>query len=109
MILNCLRLSGLALGFLYPTGSIVGYFTSANKLIGTARSAFSPIADSLYPYMIKNKDYKLIKKILTMTMPIIIVGCIGVGIFAEPICVLLFGFFIIEGFNYLEIKFKAKK
>ena len=25
------------------------------------------------------------------------------------ICVLLFGFFIIEGFNYLEIKYKAKK
>ncbi|MCR1900081.1 oligosaccharide flippase family protein [Irregularibacter muris] len=79
------------LGFLYPTGNIVGYFTSSNKLVTTARSAFSPIADSLYPHMIKSRDYKLIKKILIIFMPIIIGGCIIVSIFAEPICILLFG------------------
>jgi len=79
------------LGFVYPTGNIVGYFTSANKLITTARGGFSPIADSLYPYMIKNKNYKLIRNILVISLPIITVGCIIVGIFAEFICTLLFG------------------
>lgn len=79
------------LGFIYPTGNMVGYFTSSNKLVTTARNAFSPIADSLYPYMIKNKNYKLMKKILSIGMPIVIGGCIFIGIFAEFICVLLFG------------------
>lgn len=79
------------LGFIYPNGNIVGYFTSTNNLVKTSRGAFSPIADSLYPYMIKNKNYKLVKKVLLICMPIIILGCIIVGIFAEFICVLLFG------------------
>jgi PST family polysaccharide transporter len=79
------------LGFIYPTGNIVGYFTSTNNLVKTARSGFSPIADSLYPYMIKNKNFRLIGKVLGIGMPIIIVGCLLVGVFAEYICVLLFG------------------
>ena len=81
----------LALGFAYPTGPNVGLYTSANKITTTAQSAMSPISDSVYPYMIKNHDFKLIKKILMICEPIIIVGCIGVGFFAEPICKLLFG------------------
>lgn len=79
------------LGFLYPTGNIVGYYTSADKLVSTARSAFSPISDSLYPHMVKNKDFKLVKKILLILMPVIIVGCTVVWIFADPFCVFLFG------------------
>lgn len=81
----------LILGLLYPTGNIVGYFTSSNNLVKTVRNAFSPIADSLYPYMIKNKNYKLIKKILFFCIPPVLIGCIIVSIFAEPICELLFG------------------
>lgn len=79
------------LGFLYPTGNIVGYYTSADKLVSTARSAFSPISDSLYPHMVKNKDFKLVKKILLILMPVIVAGCTVVWIFAEPFCVFLFG------------------
>lgn len=79
------------LGFLYPIGNTVGYYTSAEKLVTTARSAFSPIADSLYPYMVKHKDFKLVKKILLILMPMILAGCFVVWLFAEPICVLLFG------------------
>lgn len=79
------------LGFLYPTGNTLGYYTSAEKLTTTARSAFSPIADSLYPHMVKNKDFKLVKKILVILMPIILFGCVFVWIFAEPLCALLLG------------------
>ena len=79
------------IGFLYPTGNSLGYYTSAEKLMTTARSAFSPIADSLYPHMVRNKDFKLVKKILLLLMPAILVGCTIVWIWAEPICVWLFG------------------
>lgn len=79
------------LGFLYPMGNTVGYYTSADKLVSTARSAFSPISDSLYPHMVKNKDFKLVKKILLLLLPIIIIGCTVVWIFAEPFCVFLLG------------------
>ena len=49
------------------------------------------MSDSAYPYMIKNKDFRLVKKILLIFEPLIIVFCIGVFIFADPLCGLLFG------------------
>ena len=55
------------IGFLYP-GAPLGYYSSAEKLMTTAQSACSPIADSLYPYMVRHKDFKLIKKIMMLLM-----------------------------------------
>lgn len=81
----------LILGFVDTSGAITGYFTSADKVVTTAKNGLSPISDSLYPYMVKNKDFGPAKKILTVIMVPIILGCIVVGIFAEPLCVFAFG------------------
>ncbi len=72
------------------TGS-VGLYTSADHLIGAAQNCVSPISDSLYPYMIKNHDYQLIKKTLAIVMPVIVLGAAVVFIWAEPLCVFVFG------------------
>ena len=79
------------LGFVDKSGISTGYYTSADKLLNTAKSGLSPISDSIYPYMVRNKDFKLIRKILLVLEPVIIAGCVFTGIFAEPICSLLFG------------------
>ena len=82
----------LILGFWFPAGSaLLGYYTSAEKLMTTARSAFSPIADSLYPYMVKNRNFKLVKKIMFLLMPVIFVGCVVLWFIAEPFCLLILG------------------
>ncbi len=82
----------LILGFWFPEGSaLLGHYTGAEKLVTTAKSAFSPIADSLYPYMVKNKNYGLVKKIMMVIMPVVFIGCVVVWIFAEPFCVLILG------------------
>lgn len=82
----------LILGFWFPEGSpLLGYYTSAEKLMTTAKSAFSPIADSLYPYMVKNKNYGLVKKMMLILIPLIFAGCTVLWIFAEPFCVLFLG------------------
>lgn len=91
------------LGFVYPTGATLGVYSSADKLITTARSAFSPISDSVYPYMVKNKDYKLIKKILKYLMPIIILGCIIVFIFAKPLCIWFLGKEYVSAYKVLRL------
>lgn len=79
------------LGFIDKTGLTTGYYTSADKIVNTAKNGLSPISDSLYPYMVKNRDFKPAKKMLKILMPIIIGGCIIVGIFARPICIFVFG------------------
>jgi polysaccharide transporter, PST family len=83
------------LGFLYDNSSIA-QFGVANTLIINIRSLFSPIADSLYPYMIRNKDFTLVKKILFVLMPIILVGTVILFFLAEPIVLLM------AGENYLD-------
>ena len=68
-----------------------GQYGAASKLMDTGKQAMSPISDSLYPYMVKNHDYKLVKKVLLILEPIIIVFCVGVFAVAPWFCATLFG------------------
>ena len=70
---------------------VVGYYTSADKIVSISKSVSSPIADSLYPYMLKNKNYTLIKKILLIYLGFAVLLAPIVFIFAEKISVILFG------------------
>lgn len=72
-------------------------------MITLSKMASSPIADSLYPYMLKNKNFKIVKKILMIFMPVITLGVILVGIFAEPLCVIAFGNEYAEAGNVLRL------
>ncbi len=78
----------LDIGFV---GTVTAFYTSADKLVSTARSAVSPISDSMYPYMVANRDFKLVKKVLLFFEPIIILGCAVVFIWATPLCTWFFG------------------
>jgi PST family polysaccharide transporter len=72
-------------------GAAVGFYSSADKIITTAKNGMSPISDSLYPYMVKNRDFALVKKVLMILMPVIIAGCAVVFVFARPLCLWFFG------------------
>lgn len=64
------------LGLFGYSDATIGIYGSANNLISYGRAVFSPISDSLYPYMIKNKNFKLVNKVLLILCPVIIVGCV---------------------------------
>ncbi len=72
-------------------GTVTAFYSCADRLITTAKNGLSPVSDSLYPYMTKNRDFKLVKKVLLVTMPVIIAGCAVVFIWAEPLCLWFFG------------------
>lgn len=84
-------LNTLVLGVQFSGQAVIGYYGSADKLAGIAKSVSSPVADSLYPYMVRKKDYGTIRKLLMITMPIIFTGAAIVFWKAEWICMLLFG------------------
>lgn len=80
------------LGILYSHApQIIGYFTSADRLITAAKQGITPVADSLYPYMVRNKNFALIRKILLIGLPLLGIGCLVTALFAEQICVIIFG------------------
>ena len=71
-----------------------GYYAAADKLMDTGKQALSPISDSLYPYMVKHHDYRLVKKVLLILEPIILVFCTVMFVIAPWFCEFFFG----EGF-----------
>lgn len=74
------------------TGSAsAGLYTNADRVISVARNGMSPIADSLYPHMMKHKNFSIVKKALLFIYPLILAGCGVVFVFAEPILVLWLG------------------
>lgn len=95
-------LNTVILDIITQSGAATGYYTSANKLITAGKNGLSPVADSLYPYMAKHKDFSLVKKVLLVAEPIIFVGCAVVFIVAEPFCVWFFGEEFREAGNVLR-------
>lgn len=84
-------LNTVILDIITQSGAATGYYASANKLITSGKNGLTPIADSLYPYMAKHKDFKLVKKVLLISEPLIFVFCSVVFIFAKPFCAWFFG------------------
>ena len=84
------NLNGILLGAMAGS-TATGLYTNADKIIGVARSGMSPIADSLYPHMMKHRNFSLIKKAMLLVYPIILLGCAVVFLFAEPLLVLWLG------------------
>lgn len=84
-------LNTIILDLITAGGGATGYYTASDKLITTGRNVLSPISDSLYPYMARNRDFKMVRKVLTIAMPPIILFCAACFIWAEPLCKLFFG------------------
>lgn len=83
--------NAFVLGLVYSGQAMLGYYTAADKVVSLARTGASPIADSIYPYLIAHKDFKLVKKLFALIMPIIIIGAIVLYIIAPQFCEILFG------------------
>ncbi len=69
----------------------LGIYGASNTLINYGKSMFSPIADSLYPYMVKNKNHKLVKKIIIVMIPAIILGCVVLFFFSNLFITIMCG------------------
>lgn len=92
------------LGMIYGSGAaVVGLYSTAEKAVTMAKQAITPVTDSLYPYMVRNRNFKLIKKLLIIGMPVFFVGCGVVMIFAEPLCAFAFGQEYYDAGRYLRL------
>lgn len=80
------------LGFRYsPTSPELGLFTAAVRIASAGEMLITPISDSLYPHMIKKRDYTLFRKVYLTGVVGWLAGCTIVFIYAPDICSLLLG------------------
>ena len=89
-------LNTVILDMVAPKESLVrDYYTASDKLMSTGKMALSPISDSLYPYMVKHHDYRLVRKVLLILEPVIFAFCAVMFVIAPQFCRFFFG----EGFE----------
>lgn len=54
----------------------IAFWGLAYQIICTIEMMYDPIISSIYPHMVKNKDYGVIKKALLIFMPLILLGVV---------------------------------
>lgn len=80
------------LGLRYsPLSLELGLFSGASKISAASEMPVVAVSDSLYPHMVKKKDYRLFFKVLALGSVGWFVACILFWIFAPQIAVLLLG------------------
>jgi len=84
------------LGIVAKTSIDIAFWGMSYKLISSAQSLYSPIVNSLYPRIAANKNFKIVKKVLIILMPLIIITSLLVYKFSD-IVILIFA-----GEDYIE-------
>ena len=63
----------------------------AYTLISAVQNLYSPISNGIYPQMVQNKSYQLLKKITCILVPIVVLGCLFCTFFAKYIVIIIGG------------------
>ena len=69
----------------------VAYWSLCLNIISAIQGLYAPIISSIYPHMIHEKKLDFIHKVLSIFMPIVVVGCIFSFIVAKSALVILGG------------------
>lgn len=91
-------IAGLALGNYFA-----GIFGAAEKIFMAMTVVYAPLGDALYPYMAKNRNLRLFKKVLVGVILVNTLVAIGVYFLSDWITVLVFGPDFTESADLLRI------
>ena len=80
-------LNTLLIGIFLPEADIAIWAVSI-QIIGVVQMCYGPIIDGIYPEMMRHKNLGLIKKLLSIFMPIVVIGC-GISYYAAPLIIRL--------------------
>lgn len=75
---------------IYMNATDVAYWNVAIQIVNAIQSLYNPITKGIYPDMMKNRNFGLIKRILKIFMPIIFAGCVFTY-FASPLAIKIVG------------------
>jgi PST family polysaccharide transporter len=83
-------LNTLFVGAFCPA-SDVAFWGLTIQLVNAVQALYTPVTNAIYPYMIREKNFKVIKTTLTIFMPLISLGCLIIYFGAEMILMLIGG------------------
>lgn len=69
----------------------IAYWSVAMTAVNAIQSLYTPITNSLYPHMVKCKDFALVKKLLIVGMPVVFVGSVLFALLSNEVMWVLGG------------------
>lgn len=88
---------------LISSNIMVGYYVAAEKIYTAISGMVYPLTNAIYPYIAKNKDIKLFRKILFLVVIINICICTFVYTFAPQIITIFYGAEMLKANEILRI------
>ncbi|MBR6099385.1 flippase [bacterium] len=87
------------------TGSniIVGYYVAAEKIYLAMQGLSQPLNNSLYPFVAKNRDIKLYKKIFYIACLLNVLACAIIFLLSKYIITIVYGQQMLPAYNILKI------
>lgn len=86
-----------------PSSMESGILAGITKITSAGEMMLTPVSDSIYPHMVKEKDYRLLKKILIYGGIFWFFGCMIVFINADLVCRIILGSKYSDSGRYLRI------
>lgn len=77
----------------------VAYWSLCLSIISAIQGLYSPICNSVYPHMIKEKSLRFIHKTLMLIMPIVVFGCILCFVLAKTALLIVGGEEYVEAYS----------
>lgn len=81
----------LFVGYFIADKATISYWSIAMTAIVAVQALYSPITNSLYPHMVKRRDFAIMKRLLVIGMPVVIIGTIAFCYLSDIVVLILGG------------------
>lgn len=88
---------------LISSNIMVGYYVAAEKIYIAINGLQAPLNQALYPFIAKNRDLKLFKKIYFIALILNTLICVFMYLFAKQFIVLFYGADMLNAYKLLRI------
>ena len=84
-------LNTLLIGIFIADLTQVAFWSVCGTIVAAIQSLYTPITNGIYPYMVKNKELRLIHKTMCIVLPILFVGATIGFVFSKTVLLIVAG------------------
>lgn len=79
------------IGLAITSKTDIAFWSLTLTTVNAVQSLYTPIANSLYPHMIKNRDFGFARKLALVALPVLVLGIVTYCALSKPIMLVLGG------------------
>lgn len=79
------------IGLAITSKTDIAFWSLTLTTVNAVQSLYTPIANSLYPHMIKNSDFGFARKLALVALPVLVLGIVAYCALSKPIMLVLGG------------------